>query len=240
MRKLSQRQDAILSFIDVYVDEHGYPPSIREIGAAVGDQLDLRRRLQPADPRARGLLRRDREVSRGLGLIRASERQSGRPGWYASRWSGGSPLASRSRRSRASTRRSSSRRVVISEDCYALQVKGKSMIEDLIDDGDSSSSGPRRRPRTARSSWRCSRVKVGSGGRDAQAVLPRARADQAPARQCQHAADLRPSGRADAAGQGSRAVPGSSKTPGLGARPAPKAAPLRTCRASRPTRSCDL
>jgi SOS-response transcriptional repressor LexA len=45
VRKLSQRQEKILAFINEYVDEHGYPPSIR-------DQLDLGGRLQPANPRA--------------------------------------------------------------------------------------------------------------------------------------------------------------------------------------------
>ena len=36
MRKLSQRQETILAFINEYMDDHGYPPSIREIGAAAG------------------------------------------------------------------------------------------------------------------------------------------------------------------------------------------------------------
>lgn len=30
------RQDQILSFIELYIDQNGYPPSVREIGAAVG------------------------------------------------------------------------------------------------------------------------------------------------------------------------------------------------------------
>ena len=34
--KLSKRQRAIYDFICSYTDEHGYPPSVREIGAAVG------------------------------------------------------------------------------------------------------------------------------------------------------------------------------------------------------------
>ena len=34
--KLSKRQRAIYDFICTYTDEHGYPPSVREIGAAVG------------------------------------------------------------------------------------------------------------------------------------------------------------------------------------------------------------
>lgn len=34
--KLGKRQVAIYEFIRSYTDEHGYPPSVREIGAAVG------------------------------------------------------------------------------------------------------------------------------------------------------------------------------------------------------------
>ena len=34
--KLSKRQRAIYDFICTYTDEHGYPPSVREIGSAVG------------------------------------------------------------------------------------------------------------------------------------------------------------------------------------------------------------
>ena len=34
--KLGKRQIAIYDFIRTYTDEHGYPPSVREIGAAVG------------------------------------------------------------------------------------------------------------------------------------------------------------------------------------------------------------
>lgn len=34
--KLGKRQIAIYDFIRAYSDEHGYPPSVREIGAAVG------------------------------------------------------------------------------------------------------------------------------------------------------------------------------------------------------------
>ena len=33
-KPLSKRQKAILVYIEKYVDRHGYPPTIREIGAA--------------------------------------------------------------------------------------------------------------------------------------------------------------------------------------------------------------
>ena len=36
MRKLGKRQEQIYSYLCSYVSEHGYPPSVREIGEAVG------------------------------------------------------------------------------------------------------------------------------------------------------------------------------------------------------------
>ena len=135
MRKLSQRQEAILAFINEYMDDHGYPPSIREIGAAAGisstSVVDYNLRVLERD----GYLRRDREVSRGLGLKEGSEKY-GRSRVVkvplVGRIAAGEPIEAVE--GEQDTLEFSAG--VVSDDCYALQVKGKSMIEDLIDDGD--------------------------------------------------------------------------------------------------------
>jgi repressor LexA len=135
VRKLSQRQQTILTFIDDYMDEHGYPPSIREIGAAAGisstSVVDYNLRILERD----GHLRRDREVSRGLELRGASNRSTRArvvrvP--LVGRIAAGEPIEAVE--GEGETLEFSAG--LVSEDCYALQVKGKSMIEDLIDDGD--------------------------------------------------------------------------------------------------------
>lgn len=41
MEKLTKRQQDILDFIKLKVQEKGYPPSVREIGQAVGPLLVL-------------------------------------------------------------------------------------------------------------------------------------------------------------------------------------------------------
>src|SRR5881392_3216467 len=68
MPKLSERQDRILAFITDFSEEHGYPPSIREIGQAVGisstSVVDYNLRVLERE----GHLRRDRELSRGIEL----------------------------------------------------------------------------------------------------------------------------------------------------------------------------
>ncbi len=135
MHALSERQRRILDFIARFQQQHGYPPTIREIGQAAGisstSVVDYNLKVLERE----GLLKRDREVSRGLGL----------------------PVVASSRRSEASTRIPIIGRIAAGEPieavqghqeeldvaehlcddgCYALKVKGKSMIEDLIDDGD--------------------------------------------------------------------------------------------------------
>src|SRR5947207_15686580 len=69
IKKLSERQKNILKYIEVYVDERGYPPSIREIGDQVGisstSVVDYNLKVLERE----GRIRRDREVSRGLELV---------------------------------------------------------------------------------------------------------------------------------------------------------------------------
>lgn len=66
--KLSARQESILDFISEFVEENGYPPTIREIGKAcdISSTSVVNYNLNKLE-RA-GLLARDREVSRGLRL----------------------------------------------------------------------------------------------------------------------------------------------------------------------------
>src|SRR5207245_6576516 len=74
-KKLSDRQKNILKYIEAYVDERRYPPSIREIGDRVGisstSVVDYNLRVLERD----GYIRRDREVSRGLELVSSQRSQ---------------------------------------------------------------------------------------------------------------------------------------------------------------------
>lgn len=72
--KLSNRQKAILSFIEKFLNQHGYPPTIREIGEAVGIastsvvNYNLNKLVE------RGYLEREPKVSRGLLLASAQQK----------------------------------------------------------------------------------------------------------------------------------------------------------------------
>ena len=135
VRKLSQRQESILTFINEFMEDHGYPPSIRDIGSAVSisstSVVDYNLRVLERD----GYLRRDREVSRGIELRESSEKY-GRSRIVKvplmGRIAAGEPIEA----AEGVQETMEFPAGMVSEDCYALQVKGKSMIEDLIDDGD--------------------------------------------------------------------------------------------------------
>lgn len=135
-RKLSERQRNILKYIQEYLDERGYPPSIREIGERVGisstSVVDYNLRILERD----GLIRRDREVSRGLGVVGG---RATRPAPLRllripviGRIAAGAPIEA----VEDPTDTLEFSRGAVPEDCFALRVRGTSMIEDRIEDGD--------------------------------------------------------------------------------------------------------
>jgi repressor LexA len=77
--KLSERQIRILDFITHFVETHGYPPSIREIGKAVsiGSTSVVNYNLNKLG--REGYIARDEKVSRGLQVIKTHDAKSPRP-----------------------------------------------------------------------------------------------------------------------------------------------------------------
>jgi repressor LexA len=134
MRGLSDRQQRILDFIGEYTGDHGYPPSIREIGQAVGisstSVVDYNLRALERG----GRIRRDREISRGLEIV--GQGPVARPTMIRvpimGRIAAGEPIEAMEQHDEFLELGIGT----VPDGCYALRVKGKSMIEDLIDDGD--------------------------------------------------------------------------------------------------------
>ena len=131
---LSERQQRMLQFIRAYLSEHGYPPSNREIGQATGisstSVVDYNlRRLE-----RKGHLVCDPKVSRGIKL--SADAAVGRAPVFAAqvvgRIAAGQPIEALE--SPEETIRLTPD--LAQEGCYVLRVKGESMIEDLIADGD--------------------------------------------------------------------------------------------------------
>lgn len=129
MRQLSERQQRILGFIREYLAEHGRPPTVREIGMAAGisstSVVDYNLRILERE----GHLRRDRELSRGIEL---AGRRAAPFIPVVGRIAAGEPIEAVE--DPDDTIEVSQR--LADQGCFALRVKGKSMIDDHIDDGD--------------------------------------------------------------------------------------------------------
>jgi repressor LexA len=143
--KLSDRQRRIMEFIGKFTADSGYPPSIREIGEAVSISstsvvnYNLNRLVEE------GYLDRHQNVSRGLRLTEKLGRAAGRAGDIIR-----IPLVGRIFASEpvmlpgtdaplfgADEAISITRELLPSEEgLFALQVKGDSMIDAMVSDGD--------------------------------------------------------------------------------------------------------
>jgi repressor LexA len=67
---LTERQRQILDFLTKYVDSHGYPPTVREIGEAVGLASPSTVHAHLANLERAGLLKRDPTKPRAIELYR--------------------------------------------------------------------------------------------------------------------------------------------------------------------------
>jgi repressor LexA len=76
---LTARQQEIWNFLVEYVDRHGYPPTVREIGERVGLASPSTVHAHLANLERAGLLRRDPTKPRALELI-GRERREAEPG----------------------------------------------------------------------------------------------------------------------------------------------------------------
>ena len=72
-KPLSKRQQSILQFTRGYMDDHGRPPTIREIGKAVGINSTSVVNYNLGKLEEKGYLDRDPDVSRGLRLTEKAD-----------------------------------------------------------------------------------------------------------------------------------------------------------------------
>jgi repressor LexA len=142
MKKLSDKQNRIMKFLNSFIKENGYPPAIRDIQAGCGisstSVVDYNLNILEKE----GYIHRHAEVSRGItvvnrdigvdstvsipviGLIAAGEPipVPAPDTWDVSATSETMQVPCELTRNR--------------EDIYALRVKGMSMVDALINDGD--------------------------------------------------------------------------------------------------------
>lgn len=136
--KLSERQQAMIEFIRGFTDENGYPPTIRQIGEAAGISSTSVVNYNLNKLEKAGYLTRDLKVSRGLRLVLEAPRNLFRVpvlGYiFASQpvpVPGGGPQVSPDEAIELT------RDLLADEqDLFALRVRGDSMIDAMVNDGD--------------------------------------------------------------------------------------------------------
>jgi repressor LexA len=143
--KLTDRQRRILDYIQDFTTDNGYPPSIRQIGAAVGISstsvvnYNLNRLVEE------GFLDRDKNVSRGIRLTDKLLRATGNLGDVVRVPMVGRIFASEPVHlpSTDSPMFGADEAIEITRDMlsstdevFALEVKGDSMIDAMVSDGD--------------------------------------------------------------------------------------------------------
>ncbi|HEY8491585.1 MAG TPA: transcriptional repressor LexA [Dehalococcoidia bacterium] len=140
-KRLSAKQAQILNFVRQFIQEKDYPPSIRDIQAGCGisstSVVDYNLRALER----MGYLRRDREVSRAIELLDGTGRRSRTVavpvvGQIAAGQPIPVPSADTWDTAAAETVEVTEEMLRGRRDVFALAVKGTSMIDALINDGD--------------------------------------------------------------------------------------------------------
>ena len=141
-RDLSSKQQSILRFIRRFIEEHDYPPSIRQIqdGCSISSTSVVDYNLKKLE--GDGYIRRDREVSRAIELLE----RGGRPPRTLAvpiigRIAAGQPIPVPTADTWSNLDYSESIQVTRDmvggrPNVYGLRVKGNSMIDALVNDGD--------------------------------------------------------------------------------------------------------
>jgi len=145
---INPRQRQILDYLRDHSREHAYPPTVREIGLAVGlsSSSTVQNHLNTLE--TKGLIRRDPSKSRTVEVVDARAATAERTNNIIAlplvgRVAAGTPvLASENIEDHLAV----GREIARSEDSYALTVHGDSMIGAGINDGDIVVVRPRRDP----------------------------------------------------------------------------------------------
>ncbi len=131
------RQSQILRFIEEWVRERGYPPTVREIAAAVGLSSPSSVHNHLAALEAKGLIRRGALKRRALEVVRgpAGQKVSGSGRWViplVGRVAAGTPVLAEENIEELMEVPG----FLGGEDCFALRVAGDSMVKAGILSGD--------------------------------------------------------------------------------------------------------
>ncbi len=134
MSYLTRRQEQVLSFIRERVDADGVAPTLQEISDAFGFSSTASAQKHVLLLQKKGFLRREKHQKRGL-VLEEDARSPGRSAVYLPLLgvvAAGSPIESIAGDERVGV----PRELLSSGEHYVLRVRGESMIEDGVHDGD--------------------------------------------------------------------------------------------------------
>jgi repressor LexA len=141
MKDLSRRQQSILQYIERFLDENDYPPTIRDIQTELGISSTSVVDYNLKALEARGLIRRNSKISRGIELVnRGPSRRNMVTIPVIGQIAAGLPIPVP-----GDLEGSDAAEIVelgsdlvrnSGQGLFALRVKGHSMIDALINDGD--------------------------------------------------------------------------------------------------------
>lgn len=139
MKTLSPKQKRIYEFLRRFREEKDYPPTIRDIlkGCKISSTSVVDYNLRVLE--REGYIRRDREISRGIELLDKPQKRMIRVpiiGYIAAGKPIPVPSSDNWRTEALDTVEVSSDLIKGRDDVYALKVKGNSMVDALISNGD--------------------------------------------------------------------------------------------------------
>lgn len=141
MKDLSRRQQAILTFIERFLDDNDYPPTIRDIQSELGISSTSVVDYNLKALETRGLIRRNSKISRGIELVsRGGSRRNVVSIPVIGQIAAGLPIPVPGDLEGSDV----TEQVELGSDLvpssgqglFALRVKGHSMVDALINDGD--------------------------------------------------------------------------------------------------------
>ncbi len=132
MPTLTKRQKQMVDYLDNYISEHGYAPTLAEVGEYFGlsSLATVHKHLRNLEQK--GMIRRQHNHSRALELSGDGAKSSSHRIVLAGQVAAGTPIEAIESNETISV----PEEFVRQSDTFCLRVKGDSMIEDGIRDGD--------------------------------------------------------------------------------------------------------
>lgn len=146
--KLPERQQRILAFLEDYITENGYPPTVREIGDGIGVKSTSLVSYYLKGLEDRGLITRESSISRGIRLSTESEEPKApmadfllgdgetRSVPFLGYIVASAPIPAEALSGSETIEINRALFGKDSDALFALQVQGNSMIDALVNDGD--------------------------------------------------------------------------------------------------------